>query len=96
MEPYPLTLGTHNLCQASHSGVYVRGSVWFEKESDYYGNILIVYELHYREDTIILFKCHCFDTTRGVRVVHRHDLVEVKYGNTLTSSDVFILPSRAQ
>ena len=81
--------------RTTHSGVCVRGSVWSEDELDYYGILLNVIELQYGFDHLVLSKCHWFDTTRGLRVVHPHGLVEVKHASTLASSDVFILVSQA-
>ena len=74
----------------------VKGSVWSAEESDYYGIVLKVYELFYGENSVIVFKCHWFDNTSGVRVVHPHGLVEVKHQSTLTASDVYILASQTQ
>ena len=70
--------------------------MWSTEESDYYGIVLKVYELFYGEESIELFKCHWFDNTRGVRVVHPHGLVEVKHQSTLSAFDVYILASQAQ
>ena len=70
--------------------------MWSEDESDYYGILHNVIELQYGFDHLVLFKCHWFDTTRGLRVVHPHGIVEVKHASTLASSDVFILVSQAQ
>ena len=70
--------------------------MWYAEESGYYGIVLKVYELFYGENNVIVFKCHWFDKSRGVRVVHPHGLVEVKHQSTLAASDVFILASQAQ
>ena len=70
--------------------------MWSAEESDYYGIVLKIYELFYGENSVVVFKCHWFDNTRGVRVVHPHGLVEVRHQSTLAASDVFILASQAQ
>ena len=66
----------------NNTGVYIKGSVYNETESDYYGTLVEVIELEFEALPVkrtVLFKCEWFDPTPHVGiVVHpRYKLVDV-------------------
>ncbi|KAJ9135020.1 hypothetical protein P3X46_032244 [Hevea brasiliensis] len=81
-----------------NSGVWVKGSCYNEYESDYYGLLNEVLQLEYFGvgNNIILFKCECFDTNKGIRVHPQHGLIEIHPKSRLASNDPFILAHQAQ
>ena len=85
---------THN------SGVCVKGSTYNELESDYYGLLVEVLEVNYRDSNgrcvVVLFKCDWFEPIQGVRVNRKHNLVDIKYKSKGCQDDPFILASQAE
>ncbi|GJV39971.1 putative transposase-associated domain-containing protein [Tanacetum coccineum] len=85
---------THN------SGVCVKGSTYNEFEYDYYGLLVDVLEVNYRDSNgrcvVVLFKCDWFEPIQGVRVNRKHNLVDVKYKSKGCQNDPFILASQAE
>ncbi|GJV78910.1 transposase, Ptta/En/Spm [Tanacetum coccineum] len=85
---------THN------SGVCVKGSTYNEFESDYYGLLVEVLEVNYRDSNgrcvVVLFKCDWFEPIQGVRVNRKHNLVDIKYKSKGCQNDPFILASQAE
>ena len=80
-----------------NSGVCVRGVCTDETQHDYYGVLKEVVELEYDgvHNKVLLFKCHWFDITNGVKVDHQHGLVEVKHTSTLRTTEPYVLASQA-
>ena len=84
---------THN------SGVCVRGTCYNEPESDYYGLLDEVVEVEYQgigRCIVVLFKCTWFDPIGGVKVVTKHNLVDINYKSRLSNDDPFVLASQAE
>ena len=82
---------THN------SGVCVKGSCYNEYECDYYGSLDEVLEVEYhdvRRCVVVLFKCDWFDPAQGVKIDHKHNLVDIKYKAKLKTDDPFVLASQ--
>ncbi|XP_071707070.1 uncharacterized protein [Rutidosis leptorrhynchoides] len=81
-------------------GVCVKGACYDNQESDYYGLIEEIIEVEYHNSlshcVVVLFKCHWFDLVRGVRVDHKHKLVDVKTKSRGYVDDLFILASQAE
>ncbi|GJY26887.1 transposase, Ptta/En/Spm [Tanacetum coccineum] len=77
---------THN------SGVCVKGSTYNEFESDYYGLLVDVLEVNYRDSNgrcvVVLFKCDWFEPIQGVRVNPRAAVEGSVYEVTQCSSEV--------
>jgi Domain of unknown function (DUF4216) len=80
-----------------NSGVCVRGETTNQTQHDYYGVLKEVIELTYDgvDNKVLLFKCHWFDITNGVKVDHEHGLVEVKHISTLRTNEPFVLACQA-
>ncbi|KAJ9556176.1 hypothetical protein OSB04_010790 [Centaurea solstitialis] len=94
----------HRDGRARHNnGVCVKGSVYNYTEPDYYGLLDEVLEVEYpsvKRCVVVLFKCTWFDAYhcyRGVRVDHKHNLVDVQYKSRLRpeKDGPFILASQA-
>ncbi|KAL4570931.1 hypothetical protein LXL04_026596 [Taraxacum kok-saghyz] len=84
---------THN------SGVCVRGTCYNEAESDYFGLLNEVLEVEYQgmgRCIVVLFKCTWFDPIEGVKVLTKHNLVDIKYKSRLRNDDPFILASQVE
>ena len=85
---------THN------SGVCVKGSTYNEFESDYYGLLVDVFEVNYRDIdgrcVVVLFKCDWFEPIQGVRVNRKHNLVDIKYKSKGCQDDPFVLASQVE
>ncbi|XP_071687645.1 uncharacterized protein [Rutidosis leptorrhynchoides] len=95
----------HTLKQSSgrvtqNCGVCVKGACYDNQESDYYGLIEEIIEVEYHNSlshcVVVLFKCHWFDPVRGVRVDHKHKLVDVKTKSRGCVDDPFILASQVE
>lgn len=76
-----------------NSGVCVKGECTDDTHHDYYGILKEVVELEYDgvDNKVVLFNCHWFDITNGVKVDHHHGLVEVKHTSTLQGGEPFVL-----
>lgn len=85
---------THN------SGECAKGSTYNEFESDYYGLLVDVLEVNYRDSNgrcvVVLFKCDWFEPIQGVRVNRKHNLVDIKYKSKGFQDDPFIRASQAE
>lgn len=83
-----------------NSGVCVKGACYDEHESDYYGLLEEILEVEYHDASercvVVMFKCHWFDPVRGVRVNHKHNMVDVKQKSKGCIDDPFIIASQAQ
>ena len=60
-----------------NSGMLVKESCYNDYEHDFYGTLMEIIELEYFDtgSRLISFKCHRFDTERGVRVHPTHGLL---------------------
>ena len=79
------------------SGVCIKGE-WAENTTphEYYGFLQEVIELQYDGPyKVVLFRCHWFDITNGVKVDREHGLVEVKHTSRLKNYEPFILACQA-
>lgn len=84
--------------RTSNHGVCIKGSVYADVEEDFYGTLVEIIEVSYsgQGNQVVLFKCEWYDTTRGMRTITPHGLVEINHKSRLASSDHFILASQAQ
>lgn len=83
--------------ETMNSGVCVLGSSVGGDTRDYYGMLEEIIELNYFGESVVLFKCHWYDTSShsGVRVHPRFKLVEINKKSRLKSNDHFILAQQA-
>lgn len=66
-------------------------------EKDYYDVLFNVIQLHYVGcHRVTLFKCHWFDSERGVKFDSKHGLVDVNLKSTLGGNDPFVLAEQAK
>ena len=81
-----------------NSGVCVKGSCYNGNEIDYYGMLEEVIRLKYlgSKCKVFMFKCHWYDTKRGLKVHRSNDLVEIKHTSTLHGSEDFVLAQQCQ
>jgi len=80
-----------------NSGVCVLGSCYNDIEKDYYGMLEEIIELEYMgaQNKVVLFKCHWYETEKGVKVHPRHGFVEVNKTSRHPTDDVFVLAEQA-
>ena len=83
-----------------NTGVCIKGSVYNETESDYYGTLVEVIELEFEALPVkrtVLFKCEWFDPTPHVgMVVHpRYKLVDVHDKKRFNKYEPFVLTVQA-
>ncbi|PWA68177.1 hypothetical protein CTI12_AA313130 [Artemisia annua] len=80
-----------------NSGVCVKGSCYNDYEKDYYVTLLNVIQLHYVGGyRVTLFKCHWFDSERGIKVDGKHGLVDIDIKSKLGGNDPFVLAEQAE
>ncbi|GAA0169903.1 hypothetical protein LIER_24284 [Lithospermum erythrorhizon] len=82
-----------------NSGVCVKGSCYKDDDHvDYYGVIEEIWELLYglSYDTVVLFKCFCFETSKWIQVHPRNGMIQIKHKSRGSKDDPFILTSQAQ
>ncbi|XP_035838406.1 uncharacterized protein LOC110897575 [Helianthus annuus] len=81
------------------SGVYVKGAICNEHESDYYGLLDEILELEYHSSlgscVVVLFRCTWYDPIKGVRVNPKTNMVDVNSKAIGCVDDPFILASQA-
>ncbi|XVE92707.1 hypothetical protein REPUB_Repub01dG0122800 [Reevesia pubescens] len=84
--------------QTMNYGICVKGSCFNDYDYDYYGILVDIVELEYVGcgNRVVLFKCHWFETEKGVRVHPRYGLVEVKHKSTLLTNEPFVLAQQCQ
>ncbi|EOY13556.1 Uncharacterized protein TCM_032154 [Theobroma cacao] len=80
-----------------NSGVCIKGSFYNDRERDFYGILVDIIELEYFGigNRVVLFKCHWFDTEKGIKVDRLHGLVDVNYNSILASNEPFVLAAQA-
>ncbi|XP_017970474.1 PREDICTED: uncharacterized protein LOC18609682 [Theobroma cacao] len=68
-----------------NSGVCIKGSFYNDHERDFYGILVDIIKLEYFGvgNRVVLFKCHWFDTEKGIKVDRLHGLVDVNYNSIL-------------
>ena len=61
-------------------GICVKGNCYNDLERDFYGILIDIVEVEYFGigNKVVLFKCHWFDTERGLRIHPYHGLTEIK------------------
>ncbi|EOY03404.1 Uncharacterized protein TCM_018424 [Theobroma cacao] len=71
----------------------VRFVKWFKD----YESLLDIIKLEYFDmgNKVVLFKCHWFDTEKGIKVDPLHGLVEIKYNSILATNEPFVLVAQA-
>jgi hypothetical protein len=81
-----------------NSGVCVKGSSYNENEIDYYGMLEEVIQLKYlgNKCKVFMFKCHWYDTKRGVKLHRSKGLVEIKHTSRLHGNEDFVLAQQCQ
>jgi hypothetical protein len=81
-----------------NSGVCVKGSCYNGNEIDYYGMLEEVIRLKYlgSKCKVFMFKCHWYDTKRGLKVHRSNGLVEIKHTSRLHGSEDFVLAQQCQ
>ena len=81
-----------------NSGVCVKDNYYNDFDRDFYGILTDIIELEYFGigNKVVLFKCHWFDTERGLHVDPRHGLVDIKHKSILASNEPFILAEQSQ
>lgn len=76
----------------------MKGSCYDDTESDYYGLLDDVLEVEYHSSlgrcVVVLFKCHWFDHVRGVKVNHKHNMVDIKHKTKGFVNDPYVLASQ--
>ena len=81
-----------------NSWVCVKGSCYNGNEIDYYGMLEEVIRLKYlgSKCKVFMFKCHWYDTKRGLKVHRSNGLVEIKHTSRLYGSENFVLAQQCQ
>jgi hypothetical protein len=81
-----------------NSGVCVKGSCYDANECDYYGMLEEVVRLKYlgSKCKVFMFKCHWYDTRRGIRMHRSNGLVEIKHTSRLYGNEDFVLAQQCQ
>ncbi|PWA72900.1 hypothetical protein CTI12_AA264830 [Artemisia annua] len=78
--------------------ICVKGSVYNDGVSDYYGMLDEVLEAEYHSESarsvVALFKCHWFNPVQGIKVNQKHGLVDIKYKSKLHINDLYVLASQ--
>ncbi|EOY13370.1 Uncharacterized protein TCM_031929 [Theobroma cacao] len=77
-------------------GVCIKRSFYNDHERDFYGILVDIIELEYFGigNRVVLFKCHWFDTEKGITVDRLHGLVDVNYNSILASNEPFVLAAQ--
>ncbi|XP_017983063.1 PREDICTED: uncharacterized protein LOC18589224 [Theobroma cacao] len=91
------TLDYGQNCKTMNSEVCIKWSFYNDHEHDFYGILVDIIELEYFciRNRVMLFKCHWFDTEKGIKVDLLHGLVEIKYNSILTTNELFVLAAQA-
>jgi len=81
-----------------NSGVCVKGSCYDDNECDYYGMLEEVVRLKYlgSKCKVFMFKCHWYDTRRGIRMHRSNGLIEIKHTSRLYGNEDFVLAQQCQ
>jgi hypothetical protein len=81
-----------------NSRVCVKGSCYDDNECDYYGMLEKVVQLKYlgSKCKVFMFKCHWYDTRRGIRMHRSNGLVEIKHTSRLYGNEDFVLAQQCQ
>ena len=78
--------------------VCVKGCCYNENEIDYYGMLEEVIQLKYlgSKCKVFMFKCHWYDTKRGLKVHRSNGLVVIKHTSRLHGNEDFVLAQQCQ
>jgi hypothetical protein len=81
-----------------NNGVCVKGSCYDDNECDYYRMLEEVVRLKYlgSKCKVFMFKCHWYDTRRGIRMHRSNGLVEIKHTSRLYGNEDFVLAQQCQ
>lgn len=82
--------------RTTNSGVCVQGDCYNELGRAFYGELEEIVELSYKGTYgghIHLFKCHWFDSEKGIRV-DRHGIVDIDLHRSAYSNEPFVLPTQ--
>ncbi|WRX28001.1 protein of unknown function DUF4216 - like 7 [Theobroma cacao] len=76
--------------------VCIKGSFYNDCERDFYGILVDIIELEYFGigNKVVLFKCHWFDTEKGIKVDPLLGLVEIKCNSILAINEPFVLAAK--
>jgi Domain of unknown function (DUF4216) len=81
----------------TNCGICVKGEWYDDTEHDYYGTIEEIMELKFRgaNNRVVLFKCHWYNITQGVRIDKEHGLIEIKHTSSLRTYEPFVFAFQA-